>query len=138
MPTPPYFKHLELPIYSALPAKIEAECFNLALRALTRRGPEAGPIWLEMPELRSLKLIITAEAWVVADGALHDMPVAAWTDFAPSPARALHEPVPCTLAYYHGMAGLIVTRTKDILRRDLAEMLGDGDGDGGVVAFPSD
>ncbi len=128
-----YTRHNELPVLSAWPAKIEADCYNIVRRALTRQGQPPGAIWLDMPELRSLRLILMPDAWVVADGALNDMPVAAWTDFAPAPDRALHEPVISQLRYYHGHAGLIVGKTKAIMRRELRGQLGDGDGDGRVV-----
>ena len=90
-----------VPVFAARPDEIPAGLYNLWRRALMRLGP---PIQIPLPGLKEMELILERRAWVVVDRNRTGVPVLAWTDFRPAPMRGLHEPVACTLNYYHFMA----------------------------------
>ena len=62
------------------------------------------PVRVFLPGLKEMELILEANAWIVVDHNRGEVPVLAWVDFRPSSQRGLHEPVDCTLNYYHFMA----------------------------------
>ena len=128
-----YTRHDEIPALSAWPAEIAALHYNVVHRALMR-SPQG--IRLALPGLKTLYLILQDDAWVIVDRAFNDVPVAAWADFDIAPDRALHDPVPCELRYFHGHAGLIIKRVLDLMDALLNEHLKDGDDSHEVIDFP--
>ncbi len=97
---------------------VPAARYNRVRLALLRLGE---PLRLDLPDLRHLAVELTATAWVCVDASLDDLPVAAWTDFAPR--DSLHQPVPCRLRLYHAQAELILDRIGTSVDRLLAERL---------------
>ena len=134
-----YTRHIEVPHLKTFPAQVEAEFYNCARRAFSRTA-QTEPLWLDLPGLRSLKLVMMPDAWVVADSALEYLPVLAWTEFSADTHRALHEPVSCQLRYYHNKAQVILEPVKAIMLAQLRSHLGDGaQGDtqnGDVINLP--
>ncbi|HEY9080286.1 hypothetical protein [Magnetovibrio sp.] len=128
-----YTRHDEVPVLSQWPDQVEAVHYNIALRALKRTPPS---IRLLLPGLKTLDLILQNEAWIIVDRAFHDLPVAAWVDFQPEENRGLHEPVPCTLRYYHGHAGMILNTVLGLMDTLLKNQLDDEDETHQVLYFP--
>jgi len=128
-----YSRHDEVPVLSTWPDQVEALHYNLVQRALMRTGQ---PIRLELPGLKTLDLILQADAWVIVDRAFNDIPVTAWTDMKPADERGLHEPVPCELRYYHGHAAMITKQVLELMDELLNEKLNEGDDSHQVIAFP--
>ena len=138
-----YTHHHEIKALAAEPSALQAEAWNAARRALARQAAanpeaEAEPIWLDLPGLRTMRLVLLPEAFVVTDRALGHLPVAAWTAFTPPPERGLHQDVPCTLCHYHSRAGAIAGTVQEIMCRQLRAQLseGRGPGPGEIVALP--
>ena len=130
-----YVRHEEIPALSSWPTTVPAARFNRVRRALARAG--GAELRVDLPGLRSLDLILQPGAWVVADHAINDMPVAAWTGFAPDPDRVSDTPVACALTYFHGYAALVTGRAMALADRWLACHLDDGGaGRGDIVPFP--
>ena len=81
------------------------------------------PISVRLPGLKGIELILEANAWIVLDRSRGEVPVLAWVDFRPSSQRGLHEPVDCTLHYYHYMASgiraKVLERMADVLETAL-------------------
>ena len=95
----------DIPVLKSLPATVAAERFNRVRLALRRLE---NPLRIELPTLRSLDFILEDDMWAIIDRDLNDIPVLAWTDFAHR--TALHQPVPCTLRYYHAHADAIMDK----------------------------
>ena len=81
------------------------------------------PIFVRLPDLKEMELILEADAWVVLDHNRGEVPVLAWVDFRPTSQRGLHEPVDCTLHYYHFMASGIRAKVLDCMAAGLEEAL---------------
>ena len=128
-----YIRHTEIPALSAWPDTIAAVHFNIVHRAL-KRTP--GGIRLRLPGLKTLDLILQDDAWIIVDRAFNDVPVAAWLDFQVDRERALHDPVPCELRYFHGHAGMVTKRVLNLMDDLLNEQLRDGDDSHQVIDFP--
>ena len=62
------------------------------------------PVRLELPELKSMRLILEEDSWVVVDSSHTDLPMIAWLKFQDNSRSSLHTPVECTMNYYHFMA----------------------------------
>ena len=110
----------ELPVLRSCAGEVDAERFNRARLALRRLE---NPLRLELPKLRSLDFILEDEMWAIVDRDLNDIPVVAWTDF--EHRTALHQPVHCTLRYYHAHADAVIDKAlqklDEILEIRLAE-----------------
>lgn len=108
----------DIPTLKTLPATVTAERFNRVRLALRRLE---NPLRIELPKLRSLDFILEDDMWAIIDRDLNDIPVLAWTDF--EHRTALHQPVPCTLRYYHAHADVVMDkalqRLDEILRARL-------------------
>ena len=115
---PRYTRLDEVPAYEVRPERIEPRQWARVRRALHRVG---GPLRLDLPGLRSLELILQADAWVVVDAAQGDLPIIAWTGF--SPVTALHLPVDCELRYYHLYGTAVRARALDLMDGALERML---------------
>jgi hypothetical protein len=126
-----YTRHEEVPVYEHRRTRIEANCFNRVALVLKRDG---GELRLALPTLHHLDLILQADAWIVVDRALNDVPLFAWTAFQVDPEHRLHHPVPCLLRLFHAQGGLLRRRVLDDLERQLDERLG-AHGDARVLPF---
>jgi len=111
-----YTRHDEFPALSAWPTKVDARTYNAAHRALAREGFS---LRMELPEFYRLELILQPGSWVVVNNASNDMPITAWVGFSDTSDRGLHEPVPCELRYFHGVAAKVASH----LRAGLGAML---------------
>ncbi len=101
-----------IPVFAERPDRVPARLYNL-WRRVRMRVP--GPIHLTLPDLKEMELILERDAWVVVDHNRGEVPVLAWVDFRIPPIRSLHEPVECTLNYYHFMASGLRARVLERL-----------------------
>ena len=70
------------------------------------------------------------------DRAFNDIPVVAWVDFQGRGREQLHEPVACTIRYFHANAALILRRSLEAMDQLLgAQLLLDTDDQHQVFAF---
>lgn len=109
-----------VPIYAQRDDVIPAPLYNLWRRARMRFG---APIHIRMACLKEMELYLEHTAWVVVDRNRAEVPVIAWTAFAPAPERGIHEPVPCKLNYYHYMASGIRARVLECMQDGLERRL---------------
>lgn len=107
-----YNRHNEVPVYDCRDGVIEAERYNRVQTAFKRLGEE---IRLVIPRLKMVELLLQRDAWIIVDRALHDLPIAAWTDFDVAGRDALHAPVPCKVKLYHSKAGVILDRVLEMM-----------------------
>lgn len=133
-----YTRHLMARPLAVTACAIAPDCYSCLRRALARSDP-SGPVWLDLPGLGMMKLALLPDALVIADRELGHLPMAAWTDIRPLPERALHEPVPCQLTYYHSrgerLIGAIRVAMERALRQHMAEIC-PVSGAGEVRTFP--
>lgn len=99
---------------------MRAEDYNLVHIALKRLG---NPLRVELPQLRTLDLVLEKEAWIVVDRSLNDIPVVAWIDFNVSHRETLHEPVTCERRTYHTHALIIIDKVIEAMHLILGEKL---------------
>ncbi len=100
----------DIPTLKSLPSTVTADRYNRVRLALRRLE---NPLRIELPKLRSLDFILEDEIWAIVDRDLNDIPVVAWTDF--EHRSALHQPVQCTLRYFHAHADVIMDKALDKL-----------------------
>ncbi len=110
----------DLPVYAARPDRIEARHYNLWRRARSRFG---SPLRLPLPGVSGMDLILDEREWVVVDTRQNDLPVLAWVEFGDRGRSALHEPVGCTLNFYHFAATRLRARVLAILEQSLEDRL---------------
>ena len=127
-----YRRQHEVPIYERLDATVEALHFGSVQTALRRKGPE---IRLTIPSLHYLDLILQADAWIIVDRSLSDLPVSAWTQFATQGRSELHTPVACQLWHFHFNAPLISNRVLEAMELILGEQLLHSDVEARVLPF---
>ncbi len=111
----------DVPVFASRPDRLEAACYNLWRRARRRFG---SPLRIPLPSLKEMALILEDDAWVVIDQRQYDMPVLAWIGFQSEGRDALHEPVACTLNYYHFMASQLRGKVLELMKQDLEQRLG--------------
>ncbi len=127
-----YTRHEEVPVLTSRTGKVDAADYNLIHRALTRDGPS---IRLSLSGLKTLRMILQHDAWVVVDTAYNDLPVLAWTDFEVRRRNTLHEPVPCRIRLYHGHASMVLKRALQAVRSELTERYGPSRDEPAVLPF---
>jgi len=115
-----YTRHHEVPILDSRDTRIDANYYNHVQVALKRLGKH---IRLPIPNLKTLDLILQADAWIVVDRAFNDIPVIAWTDFQTSHREDLHSAIPCQLQFWHAAASMIRVRTLEAMEMMLGEEL---------------
>ncbi len=128
-----YSRHDEVPVFEYRDGVIDALHYNTVQTAFRRLGEE---IRLSIPKLKTLDLILQRDAWIVVDRALHDIPVAAWTNFDVERRDALHTPVHCQLRLYHASGGIIIKRVLEAMELVLGERLNEMEGDHALLRFP--
>ncbi len=94
----------DMPVMAQRLDVIDAKIFNLWRRY--RQRPDALGRF-KLIGLRSMRFILADTYWVVADSANFDAPVLAWTDFDVASRFNLHEPIACTINYYHFAASAV-------------------------------
>lgn len=109
-----------IPVYQQQPATLAAADFNRVQLAFKRLGKT---VHITLTGLRSLQLILENDAWVVADGALNNVPVLAWTDFQIDDRVDLHLPVRCVLKMYHAHGQVILDQVMARMETELQERL---------------
>lgn len=107
----------QVPVLKAVAGRIGAAHYNRVRLARRRLGE---PLTLMLPGLRGFQVCIGREHWVCRDRNLGDLPILAWTDFAPFARNGLSQPVPCRLLYYHPYARVVLRTVLD----DMAKILG--------------
>lgn len=112
----------ELPTYEVQSSQVQSQLYNLVHIALKRLGKS---LRLELPQLRTLDLILEEDAWVVVDRDLNDIPVIAWVDFRTHHRDNLHEPILCERRLYHAHGLLIVDKVIEAMQIMLGERLPD-------------
>jgi len=132
-----YTRHDEVPQYDSRSGKVDAIYYNHVQTALKKLGSQ---IRLQIPGLKHLDLIIQKDAWIIVDKVLNDVPVAAWTNFQTEHRESLHEPIPCTIRYYHYAARMVLNRTLEAMELLLGEELSrlSSDDDSVVLPFKKD
>jgi len=110
----------DVPVFASRADLLDAPVYNLWRRARQRYG---SPLRMALPGLKEMALILEDDAWVVIDQRQYDMPVLAWVDFKTHGRDALHEPVACTLNYYHFMASQLRGKVLDLMQQDLERRL---------------
>lgn len=100
---------------------IEAVYYNHARLALKRI---ANPLRVSISNHLGLEIILHDEFWLCVDSIQYDQPIMAWCEFDTHKHNAgLHNPIPCTLHFYHTHASLIMGSALDELDKTLSEML---------------
>lgn len=84
---------------------IDASIYNRIRLGLLRAEL---PLRVPLTGLRGMDVILDHKAWMCIDRTFYDLPVLAWTDFAPSARSSLQDPVRCRIHYYHVHADFIV------------------------------
>jgi hypothetical protein len=110
----------DIPVYEQRPTTVPAAQYNqvqIALKRLERT------LHIPLPGLRTLQMELDAEAWIVFDTALNDIPVLAWTDFQAERRAALHQPVSCSLKLYHAHALVILDQVIALMDSALRQRL---------------
>jgi hypothetical protein len=110
----------DVPAYATRDDRIEARHYNLWRRACGRFG---SPLRLPLPGMGGMELVLDEREWVVVDARQNDLPVLAWVNFDDRGRCALHEPVSCTLNYYHFAATRLRAKVLDILEQTLEKRL---------------
>ncbi|MBE0509622.1 MAG: hypothetical protein K0A95_06750 [Chromatiales bacterium] len=128
-----FTRHDELPVYAYRQSSVDAAFYNHVQLAFNRLGKE---LRLHIPGLKTLDLILQADAWIIVDQAFNDMPVAAWADFDRSGRAGLHQPVPCRLRLFHAHADLILQRTLEAMDEQLLQQLDTSGDQHKVLRFP--
>jgi hypothetical protein len=104
----------DIPILRTFPGTVAPDRYNRVRLALVRLQ---NPLRIELPGLRSLDMILENEVWAIVDRDLNDIPVIAWTEF--ERRSALHQPIHCTLRFYHAHGDIIL----DMALQKLDEIL---------------
>jgi hypothetical protein len=115
----------DIPIYESRETHVDAKHFNLVFRALHRLNYQKKEIRFSLPELRTLDLLLTEDAWIVVDQSLNDIPVMAWLKFEANTRDDIHKPIPCTLNIYHAHAMAINEKVMVALDSELESQLSD-------------
>ena len=113
---PAYTRHNDVIVLDSKPDKVEAKYFNRVLTALKRTGE---PIRFKIPKLNHLDLILQKDDWIIVDRVLHDMPVAAWTNFQTEHRDSLHKAVPCEISIYHFAARMVLQSALEAIETTL-------------------
>ena len=115
-----YHRLEEVPVLDRFPSRIPAPVWNAWRRF---RGRARGPICFPLEGLAPMSLLADEDSWAVVDSSLYDLPIVAWSDFEEGEARALHEPVACTVRHYHQGAAKLRQRALELLREELEARL---------------
>ena len=112
----------EMPVIARRDDCLDADVFNLWRRARNRLG---SPIRLSGLGLKQIEVVLTDSYWVCVDAVQYDCPVLAWVGFDHANRDSLHEPIPCTLNYYHFGASAVrlpvLLKIREVLQKRLSE-----------------
>ncbi len=70
---------------------------------------------ITLPGLKTMHFVMTPNFWVVVDAANYDAPIIAWLDFNIANRENLHQPIQCTLNYYHFAASALRAKSLEIV-----------------------
>jgi hypothetical protein len=111
----------EMPVIARRDDYLEAEVFNLWRRARNRLG---SPIRLTDLGLKQIEVVLTDSYWVCVDAVQYDCPVLAWVGLDHGNRDSLHEPIRCTLNYYHFGASAVrlpvLLKIREVLQERLS------------------
>lgn len=128
-----YTRHDELPVYEYRDSRLDAGFYNHVQLALKRLGQ---PLRLSIPGLKTLDLILQADAWIVVDRAFNDVPVVAWTAFDNKARQGLHQPMPCRIRLFHAHGGMILRRVLEAMDQQLLAQLDASAAPHKILPFP--
>ena len=97
-----------MPIMAQRKTTLDANVFNNWRLQTPKLGNR---IDIALQGLKTMHFILTPNFWAVVDAANYDAPVLAWMDFRIANRKNLHEPITCTLNYYHFAASAIRARS---------------------------
>jgi hypothetical protein len=106
----------EMPVIARRDDYLEADVFNLWRRARQRLG---SPLRLCGLGLKQMEMVLTDSYWVCVDAVQYDCPILAWVGLDERNRDSLHEPIPCTLNYYHFAASALRPRVLSKVREVL-------------------
>lgn len=109
-----------MPVYAARLDQIDPALYNLWRRLKLHRPM---PLRIELPEMKSMALIVEQDDWVLVDPRQYDLPILAWVKFQDHGRSSLHTPVACTLNYYHYMASRWRSRLLVLMEQYFEEYL---------------
>ena len=99
-----------MPIMAQRKTTLDAQIFN----NWRLQAPELGDrIDIALQGLKTMHFVLTPDFWIVVDAANYDAPILAWMDFKIADRENLHNPIACTLNYYHFAASAIRARSLD-------------------------
>ncbi len=110
----------EVPAYARRAEKVDAALYNLWRRARLRLRL---PLRFELPGNPGVAVVVEDGHWVCVNSWQQDLPILAWHDFQQH-RDALHEPVGCTLDYYHFAASRYRQCALDAMADGLGRCLG--------------
>jgi hypothetical protein len=128
----------QTPVLQTVAGRIGAAHYNRVRLARHRLGE---PLTLMLPGLRGFQVCIGRAHWVCRDHSLGDLPILAWTDFAPFARNGLSQPVPCRLLHYHPYARVVLRTVLDDVVKILSARLrraGETQLPGRVVPFAAE
>ncbi len=128
-----YTRHEEVPVFEYRDGVIDALYYNTVQTAFKRLGKE---IRLNIPQMKTLDLILQRDAWIVVDRALGDVPIIAWVNFDTERRVALHTPIHCQLRLFHAHGGVIIKRVLEAMELFLGERLNAIETSHQVIHFP--
>ena len=112
----------DMPVMARRDDHLDAEVFNVWRRARRRWGPR---LRLDDLGLKQMEMVLTDRYWVCVDAIRHDCPILAWVDIQDTDRASLHEPIPCTLNYYHFAASAVrakvLAKVKEVLEARLKD-----------------
>ncbi|MGV6858349.1 MAG: hypothetical protein ACWA5X_05190 [bacterium] len=114
----------DMPVMASRPAEIEASVYNLWRRSRNHLGHY---IRLSMPGLPQIALILDEDSWVVVNEKQFDLPILAWVDFQDHHRDNIHNPIHCTLNYYHYLASSVRGKVLERMAETLETALARGD-----------
>ena len=111
----------DVPAFAQRDDTMEAALYNLWRRA--RRHLRL-PLRIAIPgPHHGAVLLLEEHEWVCVDERNNDLPLLAWVDFQDQGRDALHEPVACTLNYYHYAASRLRKPALEAMREELEHLL---------------
>jgi len=117
-----YTRHNEVPVFETRHAWVEASLFNQVTLRL-KHFPKG--MRFAIPGLKTLEMILQADAWIIVDKAFNDVPVAAWMDFETQHRDNLHLPVGCHVRLFHANAAIVLAKAQAAILNVVSAKLGD-------------
>jgi len=110
----------EVPIYAQRDDKVDAQLYNLWLRA--KRHLKI-PMRIPLVDYSGFVMIVEDKAWVCVDEKQNDIPILAWVEFNDQGRDALHLPIECKLNHYHMAASKVRAHSLELMQEELEKYL---------------